>query len=595
MLKATHALVPSWVDAGIAGLRIDHPTAWSTRRSTWTGCGRWRQRPGSRWRRSWRPGEELPPSWPVAGTTGYDAMREVNGVFVDPRPGRRVHRAVPAADRRPALDRRARRAGQADGGADPAAGGGAEDGRPGARGGRRRRRPWLRWRWPSRCTAPTCRRGSSTWTAPWPRPPSGDPTSAAALAALSPRLHDPADELARRMQQLSGATMAKGVEDTAYYRYARFVALNEVGGDPGQFGIPVAEFHALQARAAGQPAGVDDRPVHPRHQARGGRPGPAGRAGRDRRRTGRRSPPSSFGPRRCRTGRSATSWPRPWSGPGRSSGTGCTRTRRRRCARPVTAPPGPSPTRGFEATVHEAVDLAYDDAAAARRLGPDRRADHRAGLGQRAGAEAGAADHAGDTRRLPGNRGLGELAGRPGQPAAGGLRGAPRGCWPRSSRLGSPSTRRGGQALGDPAAALRRPPRPARAVHRLHPASRPTGRRRSIWSGSTAAARSPWRPGCPSAWLRSGGWGSTTVELPDPVTDALTGASYAGRTAVADLLGRYPVALLLPTEPPSPILNPPGPNSLLVELGPSAESRPGKRQGPGLAESGASPSDQMIT
>ena len=29
------------------------------------------------------PGEELPASWPVAGTTGYDAMREVNGVFID--------------------------------------------------------------------------------------------------------------------------------------------------------------------------------------------------------------------------------------------------------------------------------------------------------------------------------------------------------------------------------------------------------------------------------------------------------------------------------------------------------------------------------
>ncbi len=41
--------------------------------------------------------------------------------------------------------------------------------------------------------------------------------------------------------------MAKGVEDTAYYRYSRFIALNEVGGDPGQFGIPLQDFHALQA------------------------------------------------------------------------------------------------------------------------------------------------------------------------------------------------------------------------------------------------------------------------------------------------------------------------------------------------------------
>ena len=48
----------------------------------------------------------------------------------------------------------------------------------------------------------------------------------------------------RRFQQLSTAVMAKGVEDTAFYTYNRFVALNEVGGDPSRFGIRVDEFHA---------------------------------------------------------------------------------------------------------------------------------------------------------------------------------------------------------------------------------------------------------------------------------------------------------------------------------------------------------------
>jgi (1->4)-alpha-D-glucan 1-alpha-D-glucosylmutase len=43
--------------------------------------------------------------------------------------------------------------------------------------------------------------------------------------------------------------MAKGVEDTAFYRYHRLVALNEVGGDPGRFGESVAEFHAFCAAA----------------------------------------------------------------------------------------------------------------------------------------------------------------------------------------------------------------------------------------------------------------------------------------------------------------------------------------------------------
>jgi (1->4)-alpha-D-glucan 1-alpha-D-glucosylmutase len=44
--------------------------------------------------------------------------------------------------------------------------------------------------------------------------------------------------------------MAKGVEDTAFYRYNRFVSLNEVGGDPGIFGRPVSAFHQDTATMA---------------------------------------------------------------------------------------------------------------------------------------------------------------------------------------------------------------------------------------------------------------------------------------------------------------------------------------------------------
>jgi (1->4)-alpha-D-glucan 1-alpha-D-glucosylmutase len=49
-------------------------------------------------------------------------------------------------------------------------------------------------------------------------------------------------------QQYTGAVMAKAVEDTSFYVYNRFVALNEVGGDPEAFGGTVAEFHAANAR-----------------------------------------------------------------------------------------------------------------------------------------------------------------------------------------------------------------------------------------------------------------------------------------------------------------------------------------------------------
>jgi (1->4)-alpha-D-glucan 1-alpha-D-glucosylmutase len=50
-------------------------------------------------------------------------------------------------------------------------------------------------------------------------------------------------DLAMRFQQLSAPVMAKGVEDTAFYRYHRLVSLNEVGGDPGLFALAPAAFH----------------------------------------------------------------------------------------------------------------------------------------------------------------------------------------------------------------------------------------------------------------------------------------------------------------------------------------------------------------
>ena len=53
-----------------------------------------------------------------------------------------------------------------------------------------------------------------------------------------------------KFQQLTGPVMAKGVEDTAFYRYNRLVALNEVGSDPAAFGTSVAEFHRENAERA---------------------------------------------------------------------------------------------------------------------------------------------------------------------------------------------------------------------------------------------------------------------------------------------------------------------------------------------------------
>lgn len=57
-----------------------------------------------------------------------------------------------------------------------------------------------------------------------------------------------------KFQQLTGPVTAKGAEDTSFYRYARLLSLNEVGGDPALFGTPLRTFHAAaSARAAHWP------------------------------------------------------------------------------------------------------------------------------------------------------------------------------------------------------------------------------------------------------------------------------------------------------------------------------------------------------
>lgn len=56
---------------------------------------------------------------------------------------------------------------------------------------------------------------------------------------------------AMKFQQVTAAVMAKGLEDTAFYRYNRLVSLNEVGGNPNKFGTSVEEFHRANAERLG--------------------------------------------------------------------------------------------------------------------------------------------------------------------------------------------------------------------------------------------------------------------------------------------------------------------------------------------------------
>jgi len=73
------------------------------------------------------------------------------------------------------------------------------------------------------------------------------PESLRRILLLEERGHD---EFVTRFQQTTGPVMAKGVEDTAFYRYFRLTALNEVGGDPGRFSLSVEEFHRANLERA---------------------------------------------------------------------------------------------------------------------------------------------------------------------------------------------------------------------------------------------------------------------------------------------------------------------------------------------------------
>lgn len=66
-----------------------------------------------------------------------------------------------------------------------------------------------------------------------------------------------------RFQQTTGPVTAKGYEDTALYRYHRLISLNEVGSDPSRFGTPLNEFHAaMAARQTGDPDGLSATSTH---------------------------------------------------------------------------------------------------------------------------------------------------------------------------------------------------------------------------------------------------------------------------------------------------------------------------------------------
>lgn len=295
VFQATHETVLRWTSEGrLDGLRVDHPDGLRDpagylrrlRAALAAATGTPERSAGSEpddgrggraepWlvvEKILQPDEELRPDWPVAGTTGYEFLRLCDGLFVDP------------AGRAPLVE-----AWRSFTGATADLATAAREARlevlHGALGSElnrltglflevcerhRRHRDHTRHdlhealrevaaSYPVYRTYVVAERGE---VAPADRAAveAACATATAARPDLDADLFDflrailllevrgeAEAELAMRVQQLTGAVMAKGVEDTAFYRWTPLSSLDEVGGDPSAFGVSPTAFHAWAA------------------------------------------------------------------------------------------------------------------------------------------------------------------------------------------------------------------------------------------------------------------------------------------------------------------------------------------------------------
>jgi (1->4)-alpha-D-glucan 1-alpha-D-glucosylmutase len=277
LFELTHRLVLEWVRQGkVQGLRIDHidglfdPSVYCERLQ-------------ARARLPEQPAyivvekilathERLPTEWPISGTTGYDTLNLINGVFVDPTGERGLDRVYRFFTRRHAsfddvlaankkfimqfalasemnvLANELHRLSSADLLTRDFTLRSIRDAIEEVFA----QLPVYRSYVTPRGTSEQDRRYIE-WAIGKARKASGAADTSVfdflqgvltgALAKDSK--HDEKDiyRVAMRAQQISGPVMAKGMEDTAFYRYQRLISLNEVGGDPRRFGVSLATFH----------------------------------------------------------------------------------------------------------------------------------------------------------------------------------------------------------------------------------------------------------------------------------------------------------------------------------------------------------------
>ena len=270
----SHNRILDWHQRGwLDGLRIDHPDGLHDPEQY---LQRLRQAAPGAWitvEKILEPGENLPARWPVAGTTGYDFLNRVTGLFIDPAGEKPVTDFYAAFTGEPTdylaiVHEKKRQALQQLLPAEISS--------------------LLRLLQPlaadelrlQKFTLEHFREGLIELVADFPvyrtyvqaderRVSEQDIHHVAEAVSQAvrqqPELKDIFDfledllrlkihadksaEFVMRFQQLTGPAMAKGVEETTYYCFNRLVALNVVGGNPGQFGWKTSDFHAAAEHA----------------------------------------------------------------------------------------------------------------------------------------------------------------------------------------------------------------------------------------------------------------------------------------------------------------------------------------------------------
>ncbi|MCV2461391.1 malto-oligosyltrehalose synthase, partial [Streptomyces sp. ICN988] len=276
VFEATHATILRLLREGVVdGLRVDHPDGLADPDGY---LERLHEASGGRWtvvEKILADGERLPAAWPVAGTTGYDALRHVDGLFADPagsgqlldayrrfsgpeadRGGdwaatvRRAAYEVLAHELATELDRLTRVAHRLCATAPDLA--------------LRDRAPWalrtalrellVRMEVYRPYTSVDAAAVVTEEAAAEARRVFAVPEEAGAVDVVRDlvlgRYGDGAEhvEFRTRFAQTASALRAKSVEDTAFYRYLPLLSATEVGGDPGRPAVSAEEFHAYCAR-----------------------------------------------------------------------------------------------------------------------------------------------------------------------------------------------------------------------------------------------------------------------------------------------------------------------------------------------------------